>query len=104
LGGFAGGRGGAEEVHFFRNGAAEIVEGFADVGWVVVGFICILRALGVRSVYVLAWRENLGRKGGRTLHEEASGGLALGRRRAFLARYSPVGAGSAVVVSFEVAA
>ena len=35
-----GGRGGVgEEVDFVGNGAAEVVEGLADVGGVVVGFV-----------------------------------------------------------------
>lgn len=38
-----GGRGGAgEEVHLLRDGASEVVEGFADIGWVVVGFVGVL--------------------------------------------------------------
>lgn len=40
-----GGRGGVgEEVDFLRYGAAEIGDGLADVGWVVVGFVGVLRA------------------------------------------------------------
>lgn len=34
-----------EEVDLLRNGAAEIVEGLADVGWVVVCLVGVLRAL-----------------------------------------------------------
>ena len=42
-----GGRGGVgEEVDFLRDGAAEVGDGLADVGWVVVGFVGVLRAVG----------------------------------------------------------
>lgn len=37
--GFAGGGGVGEEVDFVGDGAAEVVEGFSDVGRVVVGFV-----------------------------------------------------------------
>ena len=45
-GGLSFGRGGGvgEEGDFVGYGAAEVVEGFADVGRVVVGFIGVLRA------------------------------------------------------------
>ena len=33
----------AEKCDLFRDRTAEVVEGFADVGWVVVGFIGVLR-------------------------------------------------------------
>lgn len=40
-----GGRGGVgEEVDLLRDGAAKIGDGLADVGWVVVGFVGVLRA------------------------------------------------------------
>jgi hypothetical protein len=42
-----GGRGGVgEEVDLLRDGAAEVGDGLADVGWVVVGFVGVLRAAG----------------------------------------------------------
>jgi hypothetical protein len=41
--GFGGGGGRREKVDLLRNGAAEIVEGLADVGWIVVGFVGVLR-------------------------------------------------------------
>lgn len=37
--GFGGGGGVREEVDFVANGAAEVVEGFADVWGIVVGFV-----------------------------------------------------------------
>lgn len=40
-----GGGGGGEEVDFLGDGAAEVVEGFADVGRVVVGFVGVLGAV-----------------------------------------------------------
>jgi hypothetical protein len=39
--GFSGGRGVRQELHFLADGAAKVVERFADVGWVVVGFVGI---------------------------------------------------------------
>ena len=42
--GLGGRRGAGEQVNFFRNGAAEVVEGLANVGRVVVGFVCVLGA------------------------------------------------------------
>lgn len=42
--GFGGRRGVGKEVDLFRDGAAEVVEGLADVCWVVVGFVGILGA------------------------------------------------------------
>ena len=54
--GFGGGRSGegslgfrgrcsaGEKVDFFADGAAEVVEGFTDVGRIVVGFVGVLRA------------------------------------------------------------
>lgn len=42
--GLGGGSGTREEVDLFRHGAAEVVEGLADVGRVVVGFVGVLRA------------------------------------------------------------
>ena len=44
VGGFGGGGRGGEEGDFVGDGAAEVVEGFADVGWVVVGFGRVLVA------------------------------------------------------------
>ena len=35
-----------EEIDFVGDGAAEVIEGFSDVGGVVVGFICILGSRG----------------------------------------------------------
>lgn len=40
-----GGGGGGEEVNFLGDGAAEVVEGFSDVGRVVVGFVGVLGAM-----------------------------------------------------------
>lgn len=40
--GFCGGSDMGEEVDFVGDGTAEIVERFADVGRIVVGFVCIL--------------------------------------------------------------
>lgn len=42
--GFGRRRGVGEEVDLLRDGAAEVVEGLADVGWVVVCFVGVLRA------------------------------------------------------------
>ena len=42
--GFARGFGVGEEVDFISDGASEVVEGLADVGRVVVGFVGVLRA------------------------------------------------------------
>lgn len=42
--GLGGRRGAGEQVDLLRDGAAQVVEGFADVGWVVVGFVGVLRA------------------------------------------------------------
>jgi hypothetical protein len=42
--GFGGGSGTGEEVDLLGDGAAEIVERLSDVGWVVVGFVGVLRA------------------------------------------------------------
>lgn len=42
--GFGGGAGGGEKVYFVADSAAEVDKGFADVGRVVVGFVCVLRA------------------------------------------------------------
>lgn len=42
--GFGGGGSVGEEVDFVGDGAAEVVEGFADIGGVVVGFVCVLGA------------------------------------------------------------
>ncbi len=47
-----GGGGGGEEVDFLGDGAAEVVEGFADVGRVVVGFVGVLGAGGEESVEI----------------------------------------------------
>lgn len=41
---FSGGAGGGEKVDFIADGAAEVDEGFANIGRVVVGFIGVLRA------------------------------------------------------------
>lgn len=41
--GFSRGAGIREKVDFIANSAAEIDKRFADVGWVVVGFVCVLR-------------------------------------------------------------
>ena len=49
--GFGGRGGGGQEVDFIGDGAAEVVEGFADVGRVVVGFVRVLGAgCGERDV------------------------------------------------------
>lgn len=49
---FGGGAGLREELDFFVDGAAEVVEGLADVGWVVVGFVGVLgAALDVTTLY-----------------------------------------------------
>ena len=40
--GFGGGGCAGQQVDFFCHGAAEVVEGLADVGWVVVGFVGVL--------------------------------------------------------------
>lgn len=42
--GFGGGAGLGEEVDLLVDSAAQVVEGFADVGWVVVGLVGVLRA------------------------------------------------------------
>lgn len=42
--GFGGRCGIGEEVDLLRDGAAEVVEGLADVGWVVIGLVGVLRA------------------------------------------------------------
>jgi hypothetical protein len=42
--GFGGGGGVGEEVDLLGDGAAEVGDRLADVGWVVVGFVGILRA------------------------------------------------------------
>lgn len=42
--GLSGRRGAGEQVDLLRDGAAQVVEGLADVGWVVVGFVGVLRA------------------------------------------------------------
>ena len=42
-GGFAGGRGAGQEVDLLGDGAAKVVERFADVGRIVVGFVPVLR-------------------------------------------------------------
>jgi len=39
-----GGGGGGEKLDFLGDGAAQVVEGLAEVGWVVVGFVGILRS------------------------------------------------------------
>lgn len=44
--GFGRGGGGGEQLDFFADGAAQVVEGLADVGGVVVGFVGVLRAVG----------------------------------------------------------
>ena len=49
--GFGGGGGVGEEVDFVGDGAAEVVEGFADIGGVVVGFVCVLRSGSVVRPY-----------------------------------------------------
>jgi hypothetical protein len=48
------GRGGrvGEEVHFLRDGAAEVLEGLLDVGRVVVGFVRVVRTSG-QSAYAM---------------------------------------------------
>jgi hypothetical protein len=46
---FGGRVGGGEEVDFLGNGATQVVEGFAKVGWVVVGFVGVLGA-GAKSM------------------------------------------------------
>lgn len=43
--GFGGRSRGGQEVDFLGDGAAEIVEGLADVGGIVVGFVRVLRAI-----------------------------------------------------------
>lgn len=45
--GFGGRVGGGEECDFFADGTAKVVEGFANVGWIVVGFVRVLGAVGV---------------------------------------------------------
>jgi hypothetical protein len=47
--GFGGGCGVGEKVDFLGDGAAEVGDRLANVGWVVVGFVGILRA-AIRSV------------------------------------------------------
>lgn len=42
--GFGGGFGVGEEVDLVGYGASEVVEGLADVGGVVIGFVGVLRA------------------------------------------------------------
>lgn len=42
--GFAGRLRMGEEADFVRNGAPKVVEGFADVGGVVIGLVRVLRA------------------------------------------------------------
>lgn len=42
--GFGGRVGGGEEVDLLRYGAAKVIEGFAKVGWVVIGFVGVLGA------------------------------------------------------------
>ena len=40
-----GGRGGVrQEMDFLAYGAAEVVEGLANIGWVIISFVGILRA------------------------------------------------------------
>jgi hypothetical protein len=46
---FGGGVCGGEEMDFLGYGASEVIEGFAKVGWVVVGFIGVLGA-GLQSM------------------------------------------------------
>lgn len=50
--GFGRGVGGGEEVDFLGNGAAQVVEGFAKIGWIVVGLIGVLGA-GLMLAYSL---------------------------------------------------
>ena len=56
-----GGRGGVgEEVDLLRDGAAEVGDGLADVGWVVVGFVGVLRAgIAVVLVRFRVWLKEL---------------------------------------------
>jgi len=42
--GFSGGRGTRKKVDFVSDGAAEVIEGLANVGGIVVGFVGILGA------------------------------------------------------------
>jgi len=48
--GFTGGGGVGEEVDFVGDGAAEVIEGLADIGGVVVGFVGVLRSGNCWSV------------------------------------------------------
>jgi hypothetical protein len=48
---FGGGVCGGEEVYFLGYGAPEVIEGFAKVGWVVVGFVGVLGA-GLQSMNI----------------------------------------------------
>lgn len=89
--GFGGGGCAREQVDFFGDGTAEVVEGLADVGGVVIGFVGVLGAvvMRVRGDSVVSGGE---RK--RTLLRAFYCGLALGRRRASPARDSREVAGS----------
>ena len=43
---FGGGCGGREEMNFVGDGTTKVGKGFANIGWVVVCFIGVLRAEG----------------------------------------------------------